>query len=403
MVAGLALLLMTLVLAKKLEFFKRDLWVIGGFSAIIAAQTASTGFIGPLSLMGFYARLLVAFAVVRLMRDFARVFIETMFWTSVVSFPFFALMIVTHGRIVDLIAPISVNVPDPYLLVHFFASTHLTQNNSYFWEPGVFAGYLVLAIACLGAIKEQYSLKRYRFILLVLLVAVVTTQSTGGYLTVPLALIFHGKALGKNLGFRAVVILFAIVGGIILFQKVDFLGSKIKSQNEQIQGQGYSWQRTRLGSMIYDARLIRAYPLFGWGPDPDAANGVVDLTLASGEGNGLSNFTASFGFCGLALFLAATWSGFSSLYGGKKILPTLAVIVVVLILNDECFLNFPLFLTLMFLRKSSQKSFAPSIEAADVHSNASRVRGDASNCCQHFESSSLAAIKSGINRRECLL
>lgn len=368
-VAGLAVLLMALVLAKKMEFVKRDVWVIGGFSAIVAAQAASTGFVGPLSLMGFYARLLVAFAAVRLMHNYARVFVEAMFWTSLVSFPFFVLMIATQGKVADLIAPISLNIPDPYFIVHYFAAPHSTQNNSYFWEPGVFAGYLVIAIVFLGAIKEQYSLKEYRLILLVLLAAVATTQSTGGYLTVPLALVFHGKALGKNLGIRAVAILIAIVGGIILYQKADFLGNKIKAQSEQVQGQGNSWQRTRLGSMIYDARLIRAYPLFGWGPDPDAANGVVDLTLASGEGNGLSNFTASFGFCGLMLFLAATWNGFSKMFNNKRIMATLALFVVVLLLNDECFLNFPLFMTLMFLRRSIIRLSDPLIPIVGVPSD----------------------------------
>jgi hypothetical protein len=374
-VAGLAFLLLAIVLARKLKVSRRDLWIMGSFGAIVAIQAASSGFIGLLSVMGFFAKLVTAFAAVRLMRNFARVYVDAMFWTAMISFPFFALMIATQGRIAGMLAPFTIKLPDPYFLVHFFAFGHPTQNNSYFWEPGVFAGYLVVAIACLGAVRDQYSFRRYRFILIVLLAAVATTQSTGGYLTAPLALIFHGKAFGRNLAFRAVLVVAAVVGSIFLFKSADFLGNKISKQYHAVEGQENSWQLTRLGSMIYDFRLIRERPLFGWGPDPEAQSGVVDQRVTSHEGNGLSSFMASFGIFGLALFMVTAWIGFLRLFNGKGRLAALALFIVVAMLNDECFLTFPLFMSLMFLRRPAQ-SLAGSPDAVKYAPNAARsVRG----------------------------
>jgi hypothetical protein len=361
LVAILAFLLLALMLAKRVVFSKRDLWIFGSFGIIIVIQVAGMESIGLLSVLGFFAKLMIAFAAVRLIRNFARVYVDVMFWTAMISFPFFALMIATQGRIADMIAPLSINVPDPYFLVHYFASGHSLQNNSYFWEPGVYAGYLLLALAYLGAIKEHYSFRRYRFIVFVLLAAVATTQSTGGYLVAPLAMIFHGKAIGKNMVFRAVLVLAATVGLIFLFTSADFLGNKIRDQNQGVQGKGRGWQLTRLGSMIYDFRLIRQRPLFGWGPDPDLQNGVVDRSVQVKEGNGLSNYTSHFGFFGMALFLAAAWIGFRNIFGGKGWLATLALIIAVVMLNDECFLSFPVYMSLMFLRGPTERSVGLSV------------------------------------------
>ena len=195
----------------------------------------------------------------------------------------------------------------------------------------------------------------------VLLAAVASTKSTGGYMMVPLAMMFHGKAIGKNIAIRAVLVLAAIGGVIYLFENADFLGNKISDQYGQVQAQQAQWQLTRLGSMIYDFHLIQERPLFGWGPDPENRNGTADQTVTSKEGNGLSNFTASFGFIGLALFMVSAWAAFRNLFGGKWILATLALIVTVGLLNEECFLSFPVFMTLMFLRRPVQRLARSSV------------------------------------------
>jgi hypothetical protein len=351
LVSAVAFLLLALLIAKRVRVSSRDVSIISGFGAILAVQAVSLGTIGVLSVLGFIAKLLTAFAVVRLIRNFAKVYVDAMFWTATISFPFFALMIATQGRIASMVEPLSFKVPDPFFLVHYFASPHLLQNNSYFWEPGVFAGYLVVALIFLGGVREQYSFRRYRLIVFVLLAAVASTRSTGGYLMAPLAMVFHGKAMGKNIVVRAVPVMVAIAGLIFVYTSSDFLGKKISNQFEEVQGQGNGWQLTRLGSLLYDFRLIKERPLIGWGPDPDLQNAVVDQVVTHREGNGLSKFTASFGFIGVALFMATTWVGFRNLFHGKTRLATLALIIIVGMLNDEPFLSFSLFMTLMFLRR----------------------------------------------------
>lgn len=75
----------------------------------------------------------------------------------------------------------------------------------------------------------------------------------------------------------------------------------------------------------------------------------ADKDLGKGQGNGLSGFAAKFGLLGLGTFLFLCWRTFYRLSGFSVYKASMALLVVVLVLNGEAFLNYPLFLGLMFL------------------------------------------------------
>lgn len=348
----LAVILVVAALIRLPRFSARQVGVVCAFIGIFAVQSVATDNFTLVTTLGFFIRLTIAFGAAMLVRDFPKSFISVMFWTALTSLPIYILLIATNGALASMVGPFAFHVPDPHILIYYFPPVHATQNNSYFWEPGVYGGYLILAIVFLGAKKSEYEPRKYRLILYVLLLAVATTQSTGAYVTVLLAMVYHGKALGRHPMVRVLLLFTAVLGMAYAFQKASFLGDKIQTQFEVVDAQSRSWQLTRLGSLLSDWRQIQVHPWFGWGPNPEGRYQLVQKDTLSAQGNGLSNFTAQFGFVGLAVFLVCCWSGFRSLFEGREGRATLALLIVVLVLNDECFLNFPIFMALMFMHGS---------------------------------------------------
>jgi O-antigen ligase len=163
-------------------------------------------------------------------------------------------------------------------------------------------------------------------------------------------MLFHRKAIGKHVLAKLLLVFAAVLGTAYIFQRAEFLGGKIQAQFEMIEGQKSHWQLTRLGSLLSDWEQIRVHPFVGWGPDTKQRLGFVQEQTLKAQGNGLSNFTAEFGMLGLGLFLLSSWNGFKDVFDGRAGAATLALMIAILLLNDECFLNFPVFMALMFIR-----------------------------------------------------
>lgn len=354
-----SVILLILVFISGLRFTVRQVLVAAGFFGVIALQAIfATDSFSWFTTIGFATRLAVALTAAMIVHDFPTTYVDVMYWSALTSFPFYAALVVTRGAVASWVSSFSLHVPDPSIFLYYFAVIHHGRNNSYFWEPGVFSGYLILALLFLGARRTHYSPQQYRRIFFVLFVALITTKSTGGYLSVPLAMLYHGKALGRNLALRLLIVAVAIIGVGYLFSKAEFLGSKIQGQFEAVEGQRGSWQATRYGALVSDARLIKIHPLIGWGPDTSIKYLFAPEKAVRGEGNGLSTFTVQFGFIGLAIFLISSWDAFRGLFGRGGWPPLVAVLAIVLVLNDEAFLGFPLFMALMFLQNRARQPAA---------------------------------------------
>ena len=68
-----------------------------------------------------------------------------------------------------------------------------------------------------------------------------------------------------------------------------------------------------------------------------------------GMGNGFSDFTAKFGLVGMLTWFVAGGRAFVRLTGASRLLAGLIAALLFVELQGECFLNFPLFLGLMFV------------------------------------------------------
>ncbi len=341
------------------------------FGAILAAQGLSFEFFPRITVMGFMVKLAIAGIVCLLVPRFSLAFVRVMGVLCGVSLLFWILGFVGPWQALVSAHALRGSGADLYprfgIIVHTYVTGpegFATRNGGMFWEPGAFAGYLNLALILLACQRRVLASRTYVRYLVLFTAGVLSTQSTAGYLALLGAYGVGGLtampkgALRLPVGEKrwnwlpaAGVILLA-AGLLVMWNRVDFLGPKIRRQYEQAVSQSSSrWYMTRFGTVVLDWKYIRRRPLTGWGLHDRtrwALDGGIYQDRGSGLGNDLSGFTARFGVLGMLTFVGLTFLGFQKLTGGTRWVSLAAVGTTLLILNGEAFLEHPAFLSLMF-------------------------------------------------------
>ena len=342
------------------------------FSFVLLVQCLDFHLLPTAAMGGFLVRLYIGYAVVRLIPDFPRVYVHVMSCLALLSLCFYVPSV--------LLASVGVNL-EPFwaalaerlgtatpcglpLLVHTFCREDLWRNAGMFWEPGAFQGYLTLALICLWVIRERLPARDYGRYFAILSVVLFTTLSTTGYLVYPLVLILHydWRAKERRRRLRRV-----LVGGYVLlpllvaictyaYIRLEFLQAKMESQfDTALDQQEEGWHTTRLGSLLFDWEYIKRRPLTGWGLNDETRFALDPQYIGTplGHGNGMSDFTARFGVTGMLIWLLAVSLAVLRLAAADVGRTLLILVVLLLVLQGEAYLGYPLFLGLMFLRGRS--------------------------------------------------
>lgn len=354
------------------------------YSAILLIQCVSFYFFPLKTIAGFLIRLFIGYAVVRLVEDFPRAFVNVLFYTALVSFCFYIPEQLFHAvglSFQSYFEPIRqlVGVPVDFnvLIYNFDIPSEIHRNSAFFWEPGAFAGYLLLALLFLGLRKDSYPAKSYRSRLLVLSLALVSTFSTTGYVVFPIVLLPHLRLAGRTRAeaLRMMLLTFFLLLPLLGFAtygvwQLDFVEKKINYQQEKVLTHGTGWQMTRFGTLLFDWEYIKRRPLFGWGLHEKTRYQLNHGIPLPGLGNGLSGTAHKLGVFGLAVWLVYVGGGMFRLAKGAPWRGALALLAILLVLNGEDFLNFPLFWGLMFLGyPETRKEVAVCEEAPAVKSD----------------------------------
>jgi len=360
---------------RRLRFSRESAAVFILFSSLLLTQTVLLGTFHWVTMGGFLSRLFIGFAAVQLVPRFPQVFCRVMVLLALIALFFWLFQV--SGLVALAEGPIRAlpwnrgGGTRQSVLVHTFirrAGSFSQRNSGMFWEPGAFAGYLNLALLLLTLIRDSFPVglhKRYR---LILFAACLSTMSTGGYMVLPFIFLFHNLGRKRQIITPqcAVAIVVVVVGSYFAWYRLNFVGQKTLVQYESAMVQSkHNWHLGRLGTAVFDWEYIRRRPFTGWGLHSEtrwALNPNFEELGLAAMGNGLSDFTAKFGLIGLGCFVAMLWLGFCRLPGASKPVAALATGIILLQLNGECFLNYPLFLGLMFLAGApgSQPRVIPS-------------------------------------------
>jgi len=166
--------------------------------------------------IGLYILVLSAYFIVKILEDkFISHYIIVMYYVAIVSLFFFLpiLLLPAIGYFfVDNVVPLfnSLNFAHSIqstIIIYNFTDIDSFRNNGPYWEPGVFAGYLIIAFM-FNVIAEKKIIERKN---IVFFIAIITTTSTTAFLTMFVFLSFIYYKQIKNFIFKSITITSIIV------------------------------------------------------------------------------------------------------------------------------------------------------------------------------------------------
>jgi hypothetical protein len=350
---GVIVIILLLLKLRKM-FFRRINIYIAYFLGIFAIQYFNFGWNTLPGILGFSLKCLIGGYIIWHMKErFIPVYTNTMVFISGVSIFFFLLSLSGIISIPNLIPVYDVPALDS-LGIYIDSSKVPKRNIGMFWEPGAFAGYIIVAfILNIQNFTEKFRVNKTKF--MVLGGALISTQSTTGYILFFLFLIIvNFQFIKRNwvVGLLTILVISPLIYSTFINQ--DFLLEKITSQYESSIEKEGEYDPSRFGALLFDIHYIKKHPLTG--------NGLHERTRYAdhpnlwydrgGHGNGFSNFIASMGLLGMFFYLFYLHKSLPFTKNNKIVF----VVLIILLLQGEQFLNFPLFLGLPFLNSSIKNS-----------------------------------------------
>lgn len=346
--------LIIILVIKHIEFFKPNegkffYFFIGTFIIAYIFQSLILEFISIISALGFLLKITLGYIVIRYVGVFFKwVYFDLIFFIALVSLIGFFINNIGYNIPAIVFEESNTKLIDNSLrsILIFNQKGDGLRNSGMFWEPGAFACYINVAfILFLGNIKDLLRLQRFKFIVIV--IALLTTFSTTGYIVFFLLLICT-IFIESSSNFKVFVVPLTLglaITGYYFFEKTEFLGEKIRDQFEKSQNLDGEFSNTRFGALMFDLYYIEKNPLFGNGYHVKtrfADHPWLQEEESLGHGNGFSNFLASMGIFTMFIYLYY-------LVKFNERNKWLVLLFILLLLQGEPLLNYPLFLTLPFI------------------------------------------------------
>lgn len=258
-------------------------------------------------------------------------------------------------------------------IIYTYVEEHHFRNCGMFWEPGAFAGVLVLCIA-FNINNLPVLWKKHKFKVAAIVLALVSTQSTTGYII----FFFIGTYFlfffvrDKTIAFTLLPVLFVIA--VIVYTNATFLQKKVESQSESsLTLDKGEFSNNRFGSLIFDMHYIKKHPIIGNGfhestryaDNPELIQ-LIQMGANLANANGFSNYMACLGIPFMFFYFVLSFNATSKI---DRKLGILVTIVIFLTMFGEQWLNFPLFTGIVFLRCKRKNYKQISINAKKRYGN----------------------------------
>jgi len=258
--------------------------------------------------VAFFIRIFYAYFTIKLIgARVGEVFIKIMTFFSTTSIIIYFLLLVVPGFesfLVDTLAPpfyrITLQQDYKHILIYTvnFRGGLFLRNPGPFWEAGGFAVFLNLALM-LNLIRKG---KLWNMQNSLFMVNILTTQSTGGYVTlIALLVTFVWVKQQKIIALAMVAILLLSV--YYVSTVLPFLGEKINEHIEFVSGANTDFlPRTRFVSALEDYKTFLESPFIGKGRFLHGTADNFNNKTLEYRNNGTSNYFAVFGLAGVLFF-----------------------------------------------------------------------------------------------------
>ncbi len=259
---------------RKIKFDTTFIYFLVVLMIVFILQMFKFDFFPLFTYVGVYIRILVAYFILKSVADFPDKFVKVMYYISIISFIFFTPILLIPGFDEFLInkftffSVLDAGVMPRYNILGVFTIVpgYELRNAGPFWEMGAFSGYLLLALIISYLKKPELKNK----INIVLILAILTAQSSTGYIALLLFLAFIFNREVKNILLKGILVGSMIFMGYLAYSNLDFLGEKIETQfaeaealisTENLEGESTD----RFASMLKDWRDFQGHELIGRG------------------------------------------------------------------------------------------------------------------------------------------
>ena len=284
---------------------------------------------------------------------FRQVFFKTMYAICLVALPLWIIQQFYGGM-----SGMSWGIGKTIWIYSYRDNDDIVRNCGFFWEPGAFGGYIsLLALLFFKDLKNLFSFHKKECI--VILLALLSTQSTGGYISFGCILLAY-FAFSMKSKVKYILLPLGVCAALYTYTKLDFLSEKIEGQNEsatELEWGEYS--STRMGSLMFDMYYVAKHPLIGNGLHERtrlADHPMLAMMLKNGEEQGAGNgFSDTLAKWGLIYFFAFAYFFFKSNRGVPNRIKYMFLVLLCVILQGEAFMNYPLFLGIPVFSMNSIK------------------------------------------------
>lgn len=304
--------LIAFILRNKLNLERKLIWALFIFFIYALLTTINNGVINAIWINKWILTLLSAYAICKVFGSrFFVIYESILYYLTIIALIcwFFHLLLpdifipfahavsfsssLIENTDLDTTNIIFYTINDEY---HLSINTRLFLRNAGFaWEPGAFAVFLCFAIFCNG-IRTGYRIKKNKS-LLVFIVALVTTQSTTGFITLILML-FVWLIFKKKFALALIIIPLTL-----WVNSLPFMGEKIDDQQDYASDFSvlnidprYHYNVNRFVAFILYFEEFLRHPVLGLGGYDDGTwlrrNGYDNISLASGIGQMLAMYGA---------------------------------------------------------------------------------------------------------------
>tara|TARA_Y100001954_G_C15705449_1_gene550112 strand:- start:138 stop:1064 length:927 start_codon:yes stop_codon:yes gene_type:complete len=243
---------------------------------------------------------------------FFKNFLRIIFYGSIISIPLFLIQLTFYDELFSFIGILQNNIEffsyrnDEYANILFYTIDGYAasdRNSGFFWEPKGFANVLVLAII-INFVLHKSIFNRYGTIFLI---ALITTFSTTGYISLLLVLVL---VILNSVKLKTISLLL-FLPFVILVSQLDFMYDKIvyelslTEDYQKLLNEKRSFKRNaislgRIGSFIVDFNDFQKKPILGYGfqREERTQNRWIKLVRV----NGFSDLMATYGILGLIFY-----------------------------------------------------------------------------------------------------
>ena len=338
--------------------------MVCALSVITIVQTIQFSFFSFESTVSLFIIFLSSYFTVKTMKiNFLKIYINLLviitmisliFWGLTLLFPLMPNYFIENYASFFKVETNTFFEHAPTILIYTFNfdydSYGIYRNSGPFWEPGAFAGFLIIAIIFNIVLTNKINNKKNLW----LLIGLLTTFSTTGYIAASF-LLFTYFFIKNKFSYRIISFPIFLIIAFYSYNNIPFLGEKIDTQLTGFNTGSVDYQyRTRFVSAALDIYDFLQYPFFGKGKNQVTRfSEYADYAgILKHRNNGVTDFLVQYGLFGFILFFGMMYYSFRTILkknNYNEVLSIFILISIFIIGFSEKYFNRPVFVSLIFL------------------------------------------------------